>query len=199
MEAQDMSLILKTRKFRGVEFQMQNNTNDVVLNPKKTINPMKILEVVEMLKDYLHNIVPIMHTMNYYRYYSDNIEEMLDEDEKYFNEETANYDVGGNFAFFLGAKRGKKGYEMADNNKAAAIIQKKYTEHHPAHKIDFDSESSHCYFTTTDREEARKFMRWMDVIYFQPWVSRNLDGWDELVAVFKEATDRQKELLTLYF
>lgn len=195
-------LHIKTKGFRGVEFSIDEEINgEVVKQISKTINVLSAMEMADIVKDYQHTISHHIHTMNYYRHYDENIEEYLDKEEKNRDPEepTMEYEVGGNYAFFLETKHDTgHGVVYADNHKAAKLIKTAYKKAYPDAAITFDPELSHCYAYAKTREEAKRFMLWMWEHYIKPWVEENKEGWDDFVEVYEKADKTQKALLNIW-
>jgi hypothetical protein len=87
---------------------------------------------------------------------------------------------------------------FADNNKAGKILKAAYKKIHPKNKIVFDTEMSHCYVYAKTRDEAKRFMVWMNETYFKPWCESVKDGWDKLFKEYNEAPDVLKRLFFHY-
>lgn len=202
-EVKDGTILhVKTKGFRGVELSISKEIDGKPVEQcNKTINMLSAMEMVDLVRDYLRTISTHVHLMNYYRHYDKNIEEYLDNEEKNRDPEEPKmeYEVGGNYAFFLQTKHNTGcGVVYADNHKAAKLIKAAYKKDYPDAAITFDPELSYCYAYAKTREEAKRFMLWMWEHYIKPWVDDNLDGWDDFVAVHEKADKTQKALLTHY-
>lgn len=196
---QDKSLLVNCAMFSGVEFTIiDDSTGKQVIEAEKKINLFSTLELFDLLKDNLETIGYHINIMNMYRNYADDIDSDLDKQETYFDEENRVYSLGGNFAFFLKTKKelGDSDIVMADNNAAGDVLREAYEKAYPNNKIRFDTEMSFCYAETDSREEAKRFMLWMNEKYIQPWVDQYVEEWDEFVKFYDASTDEQKSRIS---
>lgn len=191
----NISLITNFTNFSGAEFQIADTTKEgepVVLASKK-LSLFGVLHLFDHLKDNLKTLGYYIQQMNIYSHYADNIDEELDEDEKHFDGDYDRYHCGGNFAFFLQTKHVVNDeIAYADNNAAGDIIKKAYTEQYPDHKMNFNTEMSHCGVSTETRAEAKQFMLWMWEQYIKPWVDAHSEGWEDFVKQYKELPEEDQ-------
>lgn len=74
-----------------------------------------------------------------------------------------------------------------------------YEEEYPNHTLIFDSESSYSYVYTTSREEAERFLNWLWLHYYKPWVDKHIDGYYEFITLIENATNEEKQQIQNFF
>lgn len=186
-------------KITGVEFTLVTEYNgEKVHEVSKVLNLFSLTRLVKHLSDNLKTLGRHIRVMNYYRHFADNIDKELDDAESQFGGEIDYYQVGGDYAFFLGTKTNGDGDVIrADNNAAGKIIEAEYNKEHPENTVSFDPELMHCWISANNRGEAKRFMLWMDEHYFKPWVEAHLDGWDDFAEDYKNASEEDKQNISL--
>jgi hypothetical protein len=147
-------------------------------------------ELPKALVKYLNKLRYRAFTMNYYRYFADNIDQIID-GEKANSDEPNDpiHHLGSDHAYIMG---------ISSNIKAADIIKKEYSAIYPDNKMYIEAEKGWCYVDAASRKEAKQFLLWMNKKYFQPWVNANLDGWDDFAKWYDGLTDKEQELIDNY-
>lgn len=199
-EVNSTTLYTEAKGFNGIEFMIEEKVNgEVIKTASKTLNLLSALELVDNLRSHLKYASDIAHTLNYYDDYAQNIEKMLDDDEKTFEkgDDDNRYHMGCNMALFLNLKKnGGDGIMWADNHKASKIVRREFNKAFPGNKVEIDAEMSHCYISAKSREEASQFMTWANEKYYKPWVDAHRDGWEKFCEAYKSASQEQKELFS---
>ncbi len=146
---------------KGIEFKIGKE--------KKILSWKSIFKLRDSLSehcDWYENWYPYV---NYYKNWNEqSVGKYLDKMEEK-KSQNIEYSLGGNYSIFLRTKSGI----MCDNHKAADIIKREYKKEYgkeSVNKLIFDSEMSHCYIYTKDREEAKRFLWWIYQKYIKPTI-----------------------------
>jgi hypothetical protein len=146
--------------------------------------------MIDFLKKNLKIRAELAPTLDYYKDFETKIDSLLDEDEKNWNDSDEKiYSIGANYAEFLGTSFGEHEIKWADNHQAAMILKKEFSKLYPDNKLVFDTEASHCYVYTKDRQEAKTFLTWVYNTYIKDYLKDWYEGWDEFVEEFNKAKD----------
>lgn len=181
---------LQLDSFKGAEFNIEGKT--------KSYSIMEMLKLKDFIDSHLKMCAYHWRDLNYYKDYDEaKVEQYLSEQEEgqtqaqeYLNQdEEIEYSLGDNFAKFLETSNGR----FVDNNEAAKIIKKEYTEKFGENTLVFDPEMSHCYVYTKDREEAKRFLLFVYNKHIKPYLEPWYKGWDDFVKDFKNASELDKQ------
>lgn len=152
MEADNLGL-------KGIKFTIGNE--------EKVLGLKSILILKRHINEWLDWAEHWSHYVNYYKNYNDKtIKKNLDAREKDFEDfkdeydNVLTYEVGNNFAQFMGIAHEHS--QMANNNDAGRVVEKMFKKDYPelSKNLNFDSESSYCYIYTEDRNTAEVFLKW---------------------------------------
>lgn len=190
---------IEFKNFAGCRiFITDKISNTEVIQGEKNLNLFTTIEFFDFMKSHLKSISQRLAIVNQYINYEDDIENDLDNQEKYFSEDDKHYRLGGNFAVFCETSKNIGDHIiLADNNTAADIIRKKYNLAYPDNELNIESEMSDCIVYTSSREEAIRFKKWFYQYYVKPWIDKNDEGWEEFAKLYESSTPERKQRLSL--
>ncbi len=177
--------------FKGAEFNINGET--------KTYSIMELFKMKDFLKGHLKTCAHLYRDLKFYEDYDEaKIDKYLKEQEdgqsqaqEYLKQdEDFQYSIGDNFANYFNTSNRK----ILGNHQAEVIIKKEYSDKFGQNTLDFDSEMSHCYVYTKDKEEAKQFLLFVYEKYIKSYLEPWYDGFDDFVIEFNNSSTNEKQM-----
>ena len=151
-------------KFGEVQFTIGDPQGEA--SATENLSMKDVYELSETLSSYVTRYESWLPYIEYYKDFPKKIEKVLtssfmDYDGEVSMKKYVGYEVGANYALFLGAKT-DSGY--CNNHEATCIIKKMYRKEYgtdEVKKLNFDSEMSRCYIKIKRKADAKKFLLWV--------------------------------------